>query len=103
MPLRRCRSRAWETSVLQTPVSDWNNEEVYQNLESLTLKQWKVWLPKLMAGPQVTRGQLLRATKCPGMTMEKVQVLEEKIMRFLRERVGRIQGPNCVDHKRPGG
>ncbi len=71
-----------ETSVLQTPVSDWSNEEVYQNLETLTIKEWKVWLPKLMACPQVTAEQLLRATKRPNMTLPLVYALEENIMKF---------------------
>ncbi len=50
---------------------------------NLPQQEWKTWLPKLMAIPQITPQQLLESIKLPLITLDKLRKLEKSLLKFL--------------------
>ncbi len=57
-------------------------DHLFATKHNLPQTEWKTWLPKLMAIPQITPQQLLDSIKLPLSTLDKLRKLEKGLLKF---------------------
>ncbi len=78
-------------------------ERLYGQKHNLPHTEWKNWVPKLMALPQITAQELLDSIKTPSITLALMDKLEKNVMQFFRPGVGRDAIEDYVAFRRQRG